>query len=73
MFHPKLLPPFSIILFDALAHGLPFIATDLEFFKEYARKGLGITVKRDPRKFEKALKKLENNYEYFTKIKLNVI
>lgn len=63
----------SGVMFDALAHGLPFIATDLEFFKEYARKGLGITVKRDPREFEKALKKLENNYEYFTKIKINVI
>lgn len=55
----------SGVMFDALAHGLPFIATDLEFFKEYARKGLGITVKRDPREFEKALKKLENNYEYY--------
>jgi hypothetical protein len=27
------------VMFDALAHGLPFIATDLEFFKEYAKKG----------------------------------
>ncbi|HJT85277.1 MAG TPA: glycosyltransferase, partial [Nitrososphaeraceae archaeon] len=26
----------SGVMFDALAHGLPFIATDLEFFKEYA-------------------------------------
>ena len=37
----------SGVMFDALAHGLPFIATDIEFFKEFARKGLGITVKRE--------------------------
>ena len=55
----------SGVMFDALAHGLPFIATDLEFFKEYARKGLGITVKRDPKEFKKALIDLENNYEYY--------
>ena len=55
----------SGVMFDALAHGLPFIATDLEFFKEYARKGLGITVKRDPEEFKKALIDLENNYEYY--------
>ena len=55
----------SGVMFDALAHGLPFIATDLEFFKEFARKGLGITVKRDPKEFKKALIDLENNYEYY--------
>ena len=55
----------SGVMFDALAHGLPFIATDLEFFKEYARKGLGLTVKRDPKEFKKALIDLEDNYEYY--------
>ncbi|HET9806310.1 MAG TPA: glycosyltransferase family 4 protein [Nitrososphaeraceae archaeon] len=55
----------SGVMFDALAHGLPFIATDLEFFKEFARKGLGLTVKRDPKEFKKALIDLENNYEYY--------
>jgi glycosyltransferase involved in cell wall biosynthesis len=55
----------SGVMFDALAHGLPFIATDLEFFKEYAKKGLGITVKRDPEEFKKALIDLEVNYEYY--------
>ncbi|MFL6456880.1 MAG: glycosyltransferase, partial [Nitrososphaeraceae archaeon] len=38
----------SGVMFDALAHGLPFIATDLEFFREFASQGLGITVKRNP-------------------------
>jgi glycosyltransferase involved in cell wall biosynthesis len=55
----------SGVMFDALAHGLPFIATDLKFFKEYARKGLGVTVKRDPKEFKKALIDLEDNYEYY--------
>ena len=55
----------SGVMFDALAHGLPFIATDLEFFKEYARKGLGVTVKRDPKEFKQALIDLEDNYEYY--------
>ena len=52
-------------MFDALAHGLPFIATDLEFFKEFAIKGLGITVKRHPKEFKKALEEMEVNYEYY--------
>jgi len=55
----------SGVMFDALAHGLPFIATDLEFFKEYARKGLGVTVKRGPKEFKKALIDIEDNYENY--------
>ena len=55
----------SGVMFDALAHGLPFIATDLEFFKEYASKGLGVTVKRDPKEFKKALIDIEDNYENY--------
>jgi hypothetical protein len=59
----------SGVLFDALAHGLPFIATDLGFFKEFEKKGLGITVKRKPGEFERALKKLETlNSEYVQKV-----
>ncbi|WP_458745298.1 glycosyltransferase [Candidatus Nitrosocosmicus sp. T] len=59
----------SGVLFDALAHGLPFIATDLGFFKEFEKKGLGITVKRKPGEFERALKKLEvGNSEYVQKV-----
>ncbi|MDX1371373.1 MAG: hypothetical protein R3321_02835 [Nitrososphaeraceae archaeon] len=34
-------------MFDGLAHGLPFIASDLDFFKEFSKKGLGICVKRN--------------------------
>jgi glycosyltransferase involved in cell wall biosynthesis len=52
----------SGVMFDALAHGLPFVATDLKFFREFASQGLGITVKRDPHKFSKGLEDLTSNY-----------
>jgi glycosyltransferase involved in cell wall biosynthesis len=52
-------------LIDALAHGLPFIATDLGFFKEFSALGLGITVKRSPQEFSKGIKILENNYSKY--------
>ena len=54
-------------MFDALAHGLPFIATDLQFFNEFAMKGLGITVKRDPSEFAKALNEMEDLYHSYSK------
>ena len=52
----------SGVMFDALAHGLPFVATDLKFFKEFASQGLGITVKRNPHEFSKGLEDLTSNY-----------
>jgi glycosyltransferase involved in cell wall biosynthesis len=55
----------SGVMFDALAHGLPFIATDLEFFKEFAAHGLGIAVKRNPSGFSKALGILAGNYDKY--------
>jgi glycosyltransferase involved in cell wall biosynthesis len=56
----------SGVMFDALAHGLPFVASDLDFFREFASQGLGITVKRNPDEFSKGLKRLERNYLYYT-------
>jgi glycosyltransferase involved in cell wall biosynthesis len=52
----------SGVMFDALAHGLPFVATDLEFFKEFAAQGLGITVRRDPDEFCNGLVAIEQDY-----------
>ena len=52
----------SGVMFDALAHGLPFVATDLRFFREFAAQGLGITAKRNPHEFSKGLEKLFSNY-----------
>jgi glycosyltransferase involved in cell wall biosynthesis len=59
--------PYSVasgsgVMFDALAHGLPFVASDLGFFKEFAGKGLGIAVRRRADEFSKALRFLEANY-----------
>jgi glycosyltransferase involved in cell wall biosynthesis len=59
----------SGVMFDGLAHGLPFVATDLGFFKEFSSIGLGITVKRNPGAFANALRALDKNYEeYFQRV-----
>ena len=55
----------SGVMFDALAHGIPFIASDLDFFREFASQGIGITVKRNSNEFSKCLKRLESNYLYY--------
>jgi glycosyltransferase involved in cell wall biosynthesis len=55
----------SGVMFDALAHGLPFVATDLEFFREFSKQGLGITDKRDPLEFSKGLEILSRNYSKY--------
>jgi glycosyltransferase involved in cell wall biosynthesis len=53
----------SGVMFDALVHGLPFVASDLPFFKEFADQGLGIVVKnRDPKDYSNALETLGRNY-----------
>ena len=57
----------SGVMFDALAHGLPFIASDLEFFREFSSMGLGITVKRNASSFAKALLDLDDNYLAYLK------
>jgi glycosyltransferase involved in cell wall biosynthesis len=60
----------SGVMFDALAHELPFISSNLEFFKEFANMGLGIISKRDPKSFSNAIYKLGNDYEkYNTSVK----
>jgi glycosyltransferase involved in cell wall biosynthesis len=56
----------SGVMFDALAHRLPFVASDLGFFREFASQGLGITVKRNPNEFSKGLKRLERDYLHYT-------
>ena len=44
-------------MFDSIGHGRPFIASDLEFFKEFADQGLGLAIKRTPYHFSSAIKK----------------
>jgi glycosyltransferase involved in cell wall biosynthesis len=55
----------SGVMYDGLAHGKPFIASDVGFFKEFSEMNLGIVSKREPRSFEKALVELEKNYSSF--------
>jgi glycosyltransferase involved in cell wall biosynthesis len=57
----------SGVMFDALAHGLPFVATSLGFFKEFSQKGLGITVSRSPEEFSNALVILDRDYLKYIK------
>jgi glycosyltransferase involved in cell wall biosynthesis len=59
----------SGVMFDALAHGLPFIASDLRFFKEFADMGLGIVCKRNIHSFERSVCTLALEYdEYKTRV-----
>ena len=59
----------SGVMFDALAHGLPFIASDLRFFKEFADMGLGIVCKRNTQSFERSISTLALEYnEYKTRV-----
>jgi glycosyltransferase involved in cell wall biosynthesis len=52
-------------MYDGLAHGLPFVSSNIEFFKEFSNLGLGITVERDPIEFSKAFLKLERDYDKY--------
>jgi glycosyltransferase involved in cell wall biosynthesis len=55
----------SGVMFDGLAHGVPFIASDLPFFKEYSSLGLGIAVKRKPDAFANGLVMLDREYKTY--------
>lgn len=55
----------SGVMFDALAHGLPFISTRLDFFKEFAEAGLGVMAKRTSEDFSKGLAILDKNYDRY--------
>src|ERR687891_250515 len=55
----------SGVMFDALAHGLPFVASDLRFFKEFADMGLGIVCKRSTQSFERSISNLALEYDEY--------
>ena len=53
-------------MFDALAHGLRFVAPKLSFFKEFAAHNLDILARnRDSKKFSTALEMLDRNYSVY--------
>jgi glycosyltransferase involved in cell wall biosynthesis len=56
----------SGVMFDALAHKVPFVASDLDFFKEFEQMGLGITAKRDPVSFARAIDTLGKTYDKYS-------
>ena len=56
----------SGVMFDALAHGLPFVASDLDFFREFSSIGLGISAKRDPESFAAAIREIGENYARYS-------
>ena len=60
----------SGVMFDALGHGLPFVASNLASFKEFADLGLGLIVKRrSPNAFSDAIEMLGQDYDsYFTRV-----
>lgn len=57
----------SGVMSDGLGHGLPFVASDLPFFREFASKGLGVIVKRRPDAFADGLRALSREYDTFAK------
>ena len=57
----------SGVMFDGLAHGIPFVASNLGFFKEFAAMGLGMISEREPTAFAKAIMKIQASHEDFTR------
>jgi glycosyltransferase involved in cell wall biosynthesis len=57
----------SGVLFDALAHGLPFIASDLRFFKEFSALDLGITCNRNTSAISESISSLDSDYDRYKK------
>ena len=55
----------SGVLFDALAHGLPFVASDLMFFREFAEMDLGITCNRNAASFSESIVRLASDYSRY--------
>jgi len=55
----------SGVMYDGLAHGLPFISSKIEFFKEFSDMSLGISVDRNPVEFSKGLLKLQVDYKRY--------
>jgi glycosyltransferase involved in cell wall biosynthesis len=62
----------SGVMYDGLAHGLPFISSKLEFFKEFSDMKLGIMVDRNPVEFSKALLKLKVDYKQYKDAVVNL-
>jgi glycosyltransferase involved in cell wall biosynthesis len=62
----------SGVMYDGLAHGLPFISSKLEFFKEFSDMNVGMMVNRNPIEFANSLRELEMNYKQYKDAVLNL-
>ena len=62
----------SGVMYDGLAHGLPFISSKLEFFKEFSDMKLGMMVNRNPIEFSNSLGELKMNYKQYKDAVLNL-
>jgi glycosyltransferase involved in cell wall biosynthesis len=67
MIFPYKVVSISGVLFDALAHGLPFVASNLRFFREFAEIDLGITCNRDAASFSQSVGSLAADYDRYKK------
>jgi glycosyltransferase involved in cell wall biosynthesis len=61
----------SGVMYDGLAHRLPFISSRIGFFQEFSDMGLGISVERNPVEFSKALLKLKLDYKRYKDAVIN--
>jgi glycosyltransferase involved in cell wall biosynthesis len=61
----------SGVMYDGLAHGLPFISSKLDFFKEFSDLNLGMMAERDPVEFSNSLIKLKMNYKRYKDAVIN--
>jgi glycosyltransferase involved in cell wall biosynthesis len=57
----------SGVLFDALAHGLPFVASNLDFFREFEEMQLGLTCSRNATSFSESIANLAEDYNRYRK------
>lgn len=55
----------SGVMFDGLAHGLPFISSNIGFFREFTSQGLGLSVGRNADDFSTALQEIEKRYDSY--------
>ena len=55
----------SGVMYDGLGHLLPFISSNIKFFKEFSDLGLGISTSRSPDKFSKELVRLDLDYKKY--------
>src|SRR5919199_3043905 len=62
---PYKLVSVSGVLFDALAHGLPFVASNLEFFREFEEMQLGLTCNRNTKSFSDSIANLAEDYNRY--------